>query len=145
MKQKLSQKSIDIINESAELVTANDTKITTRMYEILFSKYPHIKKLFANAPKDQYMKLAEALSAYAVNIKILDKLTPALEVIALKHVESNIRPGHYSMVGIALLEAMEDVLGERASVEFIDAWREVYKYISDVLIEMENKLYEKRS
>jgi len=137
----LSQKSIDIIKESAELITANDTRITTRMYELLFSKYPHVKELFVNAPQDQYMKLAESLSAYAVNIDRLHILKPGLEVIAMAHVEVNIRPGHYPMVGMALMEAIEDTLGKRASVEFLDAWREAYKHISDVLIDIEEKLY----
>ena len=141
MKQELSQKHIDIIKESAELITANDLEITSKMYEILFYKYPHLEMLFENAPDNQFMKLAEALSAYAINIDKIDKLTPALELIATKHVEVNIRPGHYSMVGMALIEAIEEVLGKKAPIGFIDAWREVYKYLSDILIEMENELY----
>ncbi|EDZ61451.1 putative globin [Sulfurimonas gotlandica GD1] len=139
--QELSQKHIDIIKESAELITANDLKITNKMYEILFYKYPHLEMLFENAPDNQFMKLAEALSLYAVNIDKIEKLIPALELIAIKHVEVNIRPGHYSMVGMALIEAIEEVLGKMAPIGFIDAWREVYKYVSDILIEMENKLY----
>ena len=138
---ELSQKHIEIIKESAGLITANDEKITTKMYEILFYKYPHLEILFDNAPDNQFMKLAEALSSYAVNIDKIEKLTPALELIAIKHVEVNIRPGYYSMVGMALIEAIEDVLGKMAPIGFIDAWREVYKYISDILIEMEDKLY----
>jgi hemoglobin-like flavoprotein len=139
--QELSQKHINIIKESAELITANDLAITSKMYEILFYKYPHLEMLFENAPDNQFMKLAEALSLYAVNIDKIEKLIPALELIAIKHVEVNIRPGHYSMVGMALIEAIEEVLGKMAPIGFIDAWREVYKYVSDILIEMENKLY----
>jgi nitric oxide dioxygenase len=141
LKQELSQKHVEIIKESAALITANDESITTKMYEILFYKYPHLEMLFENAPDNQLMKLAEALSLYAVNIENIDKLTPSLELIAVKHVEVNIRPGYYSMVEMALIEAMEDVLGKIAPIGFIDAWREVYKYISSVLIEMEDKLY----
>ncbi|WP_373003301.1 globin domain-containing protein [Sulfurimonas sp.] len=139
--QELSQKHIDIVKESAELITANDLEITNKMYEILFYKYPHLEMLFENAPNNHFVKLAEALSLYAVNIDKIEKLTPALELIAIKHVKVNIRPGHYSMVGMALIEAIEEVLDEIAPIGFIDAWREVYKYVSDILIEMENKLY----
>ena len=142
MKTTLSLESIKIIKSTAELVTSNDTKITKRMYDILFSKYPHVKKVFANAPEDQYMRLAEIISAYAVNIDKIERLKPALQVIAKIHVSSNIKAGHYPMIGMVLLQAMEEVLGSRASVEFMDAWREAYKYISDVLISMEKEMYE---
>ena len=144
MKTTLSLESINIIKSTAELVTSNDTKITKRMYEILFSKYPHVKKIFANAPEDQYMRLAEIISAYAVNIDKIERLKPALQVIAKIHVSSEIKSGHYPMIGMVLMQAMEETLGERASVAFMDAWREAYQVISKILIEMEKGLYQSR-
>jgi len=39
------------------------------------------------------------------------------------------------------MQAIEDVLGERAEIALIDAWREAYKHISWVLIEMEKEMY----
>jgi len=137
----LSQNSIDIIKNSAELITANDIAITQRMYELLFIKYPNLQELFKNAPDNQYMKLAEALSAYAINIEKLDVLKPALAVIARVHVKVNIKPSHYPVIGMVLMQAIEDILGERASIELIDAWREAYKHISFVLIEIEKEMY----
>jgi len=137
----LSLQSITIIKSTAELVTSNDIKITKRMYEILFSKYPHVKNLFKNAPEDQYMKLAEILSVYAVNIDKIDRLKPALEVIAKAHVEAKIQPAHYPMIGMVLLQAMEETLGEKATLEFMDAWREAYQVIGNILINMEKALY----
>jgi len=138
---KLSEETLDIITNSAELVSANDTKITKRMYILMFEKYPSFKLLFKDAPEDQYMRLAEIISAYAVNIKKIEKLKPALVVIAERHVRLKIKPGHYYKVGTVFIEAMEDVLGSQATLEFIDAWREAYKYLSDILIEMEKELY----
>ncbi len=144
MRKQLSLRAIQIVKSSAELITLNDTKITTRMYEILFSKYPKVKIIFKDAPQDQYMKLAEIISAYAVNIDILEKLEPALMVIAKAHVRLNIQPAQYPMIGMVLMQAMEEVLGEKATPEFMDAWREAYKSISYVLIEMEKELYLQR-
>ena len=142
MNNTLSQKSIDIIKNSAELITANDIAITQKMYHLLFSKYPNLEELFKNAPDNQYMKLAEALSAYAVNIEKLDVLRPALALIARTHVKVDIKPSHYPIIGIVLMQAIEETLGERASIELIDAWREAYKHISGVLINIEKEMYE---
>ena len=138
----LSTKSIQIVKESAELITSNDTKITKRMYDILFKKYPNFKIFFKDAPENQYMKLAEALSAYATNVEKLHILRPALSVIAREHVRVKIKPVQYPIIGMALIQAIEDVLGDTASLELIDAWREVYKHIANVLIEIEKEMYE---
>ena len=141
MTTELSSKTIQIINDTADIIVGKAPEITTKMYELLFLKYPQIKKLFENQPDNQFMVLAEALSLFAVNIKKLDKLKPALEVIAISHVEVNVKAGHYPMIGMVLLEAMEDVLKEKATVDFMDAWREAYQYLANVLIDMEAKMY----
>ena len=141
MRKEISQKSVDIIQKSANYITSNDTKISARMYEILFEKYPKLKVLFANSSNDQHMKLANAISSYAVNIDRIHVLFPALEVIAIAHARENIKPQHYPLVGMAFIQAIEDVLGDNASLELLDAWREVYQYIAEILIEMEAKLY----
>jgi len=137
----LSSQSINIIKNSAELITSNDTKITSRMYEILFLKYPHVQTLFKNAPADQYMRLAEILSAYAVNIDKLERLKPALMVIASTHVGVGIKAAHYPMIGMVLMQAIEDVLGEKATLMFMDAWREAYQIVASTLIKLEEEIY----
>jgi len=144
LNRSLSPQTIEIIKNSANLVTSNDILITKRMYEIMFSKYPHFKKQFNNTPEDQYMKLAEAISAYAMNIEKIERLKPALQIIAKIHVKRNVLPSQYFKVGGVLLEAMEEVLGDRASLEFLDAWREVYNYIAKILIDMESELCRKK-
>ena len=141
MSLPLSSHSVNIIKNTAELITSNDTKITSRMYEILFSKYPKVKSLFKDAPEDQYMRLAEILSAYAVNIEKIDRLKPALIVIAKRHTEVGIKAAHYPMIGMVLMQAIEDTLGEKATVVFMDAWREAYQVIAAILIDIEEEIY----
>jgi len=135
----LSDTTLNIISSSAELITSNDVKISKRMYEILFSKFPIMEKLFFNAPEDQHMRLAEALSIYAVNINKIEILKPALEVIVKRHATVNIKKSHYPMVGIALIQAIEDVLEEKATIELIDAWREAYQFLAHILMNMDKE------
>nr|WP_275715325.1 globin domain-containing protein [Sulfurimonas sp. SAG-AH-194-L11] len=111
-----------------------------KMYELLFLKYAELQKLFAHKSTDQYMRLAEALSAYAINIDMIERLRPALLVIAQTHADANVKPIHYPMVGMALIEAIESVLGDRATLEFIDAWREAYRFVANILIEMQQEI-----
>ena len=140
MKKELSKKSINIIHNSASLITEKNSEITFKMYEILFNKYPDLKELFKDAPEDQYMKLADALSAYAVNIDHISILKPALKTIANAHIQAGVKHSHYILVGKSLIIAMEDILGDTATPEFLDAWREAYIYLADTLLDMHNEL-----
>lgn len=137
----LSQKTIDIVKATAKLVAENSEAITTRMYEILFSTHPEVKELFKNADSDQHKKLASAVSAYAANIDNLGVLAKAVEKMASTHVRVKVLPEHYPLVGVSLLGAVKDVLGDAATDEVIEAWKEAYFFLADILIAREKELY----
>lgn len=137
----LSQSTIETVKATAPVVAENADRITTRMYEILFSEYPATKVLFANAAPDQHKKLAAAVGAYAANIDNLDVLSPALERIATSHVSLKVKPEHYPMVGISILGAIKDILGETATEDVLKAWEEAYFFLADTLIAREQELY----
>ena len=137
----LSQNTIDAVKASTPLIGANAEKITTRMYEILFSKYPETKPLFTNAQGDQHKKLAGAIAAFATNIDRLDALSGAVEKMATTHVATNVKPEHYPMVGDALVNAMADVLGDDFSDEYKVAWGEAYGFLGSILMGREAELY----
>lgn len=142
MNIELSNLTVNVIKQSATLVTSHAEVITSNMYTLLFKKYPHLEKLFENAPNNQNVILAEAISAYAMNIDKLHLFLPALEVIAYTHIRARIKAIHYPILGMIFIEALENTLGKKATLEFLDAWREAYKYLANVLINMEKEIYE---
>lgn len=137
----LSENTISIIKATAPAVGANAETITTTMYEILFTKNPELKELFKNAPADQHKKLATAVVAYATNIDNLSVLQGAVEKMAQTHVGALVKPEHYPIVGTALLEAVSKVLGDAATEEVLNAWKEAYFFLADILIGREKELY----
>ena len=140
----LSQNTIEIVKATAAPIAINAEAITTRMYEILFANYPETEMLFQNASPDQHKKLAGAVAAYAANIDNLAVLSKAVENMAQKHVKTMVKPEHYPMVGVSLLEAVKDVLGDAATDEVIEAWKEAYFFLADILIAREKELYAER-
>ena len=60
----LSQETVKAIKETVPLVREKAEEVTTRMYEILFTKYPQTKEMFVNAQSDQHKKLAGAITAF---------------------------------------------------------------------------------
>lgn len=140
----LSELTIKSIKETIPLVRENAEAVTTRMYEILFTKYPQTKELFANAQGDQHKKLAGAIAAFAANVDNLGALSGAVEKMATTHVETNVLPLHYPMVGDALITAMSDVLGDAFTQTYKDAWGEAYGFLGDILMKREQELYAQR-
>jgi len=137
----LSESTITTVKATIPVLRAHAVDITSRMYENLFEKYPHTRSLFGAAPEDQPNILAAAITAYAVNIDNLDSLSEAVSRMASAHVRTNVRPEHYPMVADALLSAMEDVLGEAATPEILNAWEEAYFFLAEILIEEERARY----
>lgn len=130
-----------IIKATAPVLKEKGEEITTTMYEILFGRNPELQELFKDAEPDQYKKLANAVYSYAANIDQLEVLGKGIETMAKAHVKTNIKPEHYPLVGSALLSAIEKVLGEAATEEIMNAWKEAYFFLADVLIKREEELY----
>ncbi|MCF6340931.1 MAG: globin domain-containing protein [Sulfurimonas sp.] len=138
---KTSVKSVDILYKTSGLIEKNSIEISKTMYILLFDLHPEFKVLFKNAPSDQHKLLAETMSSYAVNIKNIHILKPALEKIAKTHVNNGVKPYQYKIISHMLLLSYKVVLGDDATDELIDAWKEAIECVSDILIKLEKELY----
>ena len=137
----ISKQTIEIVKSTAPLLKDKGEDVTTRMYQILFSKYPETEVLFKNA-NNQPAKLATAITAYAANIDKLENLGDAVEVMAQRHVGVNVEIKHYPMVADALLTAMKEVLGADVVTDDVSAaWGEAYNFLADILKKREKELY----
>ncbi|UPT78586.1 globin domain-containing protein [Sulfurovum sp. XGS-02] len=137
----LSKKTIEICKGTAPLLVEYGEAIATRMYENLFTNYPQTRALFSEAPEEQNKKLAGVIIAYSANIDKLHVLSSTVDSMAKRHVKINVKPEHYPMVGESLLQAIKDVLGPVASDDIIEAWKEAYFFLGNILISRENDLY----
>jgi len=139
----LSPKTIEIVKATAPVVAKNAEAITSLMYEIMFTNYPEVEELFKNSEPDQHKKLAVAVGAYAANIDNLAVLDKAIEKMVNTHVRVKVQPEHYPIVGVSILEAIQKVLGDAATPEVIEAWKEAYFFLAEVLIAKEKEKYAK--
>jgi len=168
----LSQKSIDIVSATASAVAANGVQIVDTFYRNLFAEHPeceikfphshHItvrpdavlvpggscghhrvvaEKLEKSTGRQQHA-LLDSVVAYATNLEHLDRLGPTVERIAHKHVAFDVPPDMYPTIGVELLGAVKEVLGDAATDEVLDAWKEAYFFLADILIDAERKLRE---
>ncbi|SFJ10715.1 nitric oxide dioxygenase [Thermoflavimicrobium dichotomicum] len=144
MNSMLSPKTISIIKSTVPVLKEHGEKITTHFYQTMLAAHPELNNIFNQAHqklKDQPRALAESVYAAAANIDHLEKLLPAIEHIFHKHCSIGILPEHYPIVGKYLLQAIKDVLGDAATDEIIEAWREAYGVLADIFITKEKELY----
>lgn len=143
----LSEKTIRIVKEITPLVAANAETITTRFYERMFEANPEVKAFFNQAHQHsggQQRALAGAICAYFTHIDNPAVLMPAVELIAQKHCSLGIQSEHYPIVGSNLLAAIQDVMGEAATDEIIDAVAEAYGFLADLFIAREAAIYDEQ-
>ena len=90
---------------------------------------------------EQPKALAMAVLAAAQNIDNLEAILPAVQKMCRAHVNSNVRPEHYPIIGENLLAAIKEVLGDAASEEVLNAWKEAYEVIAKIFIQIEKDMY----
>lgn len=138
---ELSQKTIDTVKATIPVLEEHGLAITSKMYDILFEKYPETKALFSRSPDNQPEILFAAIAAYANHIDNIELIHEKVMYIADAHVKSHVLEEHYPMVGDAILMAMKDVLGEAATPEVLEAWEQAYLYLAEILLMNEKQLY----
>lgn len=140
----LSQKTIDIVKSTVPVLKEHGMEITTTFYKTMFKNNPEVKSMF-NMNKqesgEQPKALAMTILAAAQNIDNLEVLLPAVKKIGQIHVNTNVKPEHYPIVGRNLLLAIKEVLGDTATDEVLQAWSEAYEVISQVFIDVEKDIY----
>ena len=93
----------------------------------------------------QQIALAMAVLAYAENIANPAVLLPVIDRIGHKHVSSDIRPEQYQIVGNHLIASIQEVLGDAATPEIVDAWTAAYQQLAKLMAGHEANLYEDKT
>ncbi|WP_171046283.1 NO-inducible flavohemoprotein [Lentibacillus cibarius] len=144
MSLALDENKLEIVKSTAPVLKENSTDIGKRFYELLFEKVPELRNIFNQTNQKRGLQ-QEALvySVYAAgeNIDSLENIDELVERIAEKHVSLGVKPEQYPVVGEALIQAVQEILGDAATEEVLDAWRAAYDYIANLFIELEQKKY----
>lgn len=147
MIQPLHPNTAAIVKATIPALEAHGLEITKTMYAQLM-RDPAIAAMFNQTDQAngrQPHALAAAVLAYARNIDHPEKLEAALSLIVERHVAVMVKPEQYPVVGAALLGAIKTVLGDAATPQILEAWGDAYRFLADVLISRETKVYNERA
>jgi nitric oxide dioxygenase len=140
-----AQKSL--ITATVPILKEHGLLLTTHFYKRMFEHNPELKNIFNMGNQEssrQPTALAMAVLAYAENIANPMVLLPAVDRIGHKHASLNIRPEQYAIVGNHLIASIQEVLGEGATAEIVDAWTAAYSELAQLMSGHEANLYAKQ-
>lgn len=141
----LTPEQIALVKATVPVLREHGVALTTYFYARMLKGNPELRQVFNQGHQRagrQQEALAAAVLAYAENIEDPTPLLPAVSHIAGKHVSVGIRAEHYPIVGRHLLASIQEVLGEAATPELIEAWAAAYNQLAAILIGTESNLYE---
>lgn len=125
--------TIDVLSRSFSVVARDPEAFGELFYQKLFRIEPDLVPLFPNDLKKQGRKLVSTLGVVVAGLHDVDTLNPVLKDLARRHVGYGVERHHYAIVGKALIEALESVLGEDPNA--IQAWQGTYEAVASAMME----------
>lgn len=127
--------NVPLLRSSFGLVVSRSPQITTRFYEIFFSRYPQVVPMFSrNSPEKQQQMLTQALAAVVDHLEDAPWLVETLRGLGAQHVGYGVADEMYNWVGECLLAAMAEAAGDDWSPEIEAAWTDAYGAIAGIAI-----------
>ena len=127
---------IELLETSFQAIAPCGEEFVSTFYERLFTHFPQTRAFFVSTDmKEQRKKLLGALALVIQNLRKPEVLTSALQGLGQRHVAYGVRPEHYPIVGAVLLETFAELLGERWTSAYHDAWAEAYNVVCAIMLE----------
>jgi len=130
----MTPEQVTLVQSSFAKVAPMSEQAATLFYGRLFEIAPQVKPLFKNDMTEQGRKLMTTLGVVVNGLTRLEAVLPAASALAKKHVSYGVEPGHYTVVGEALLWTLEKGLGDDWTKDTAEAWTTAYTTLSGYMI-----------
>lgn len=131
----MTNKEIDLVKTSWAIVaTIDPVTVGGLFYNRLFEIAPQLKPMFRNPVPEQSKKLLAMINYVISKLDKLEDILDEVAKLAKRHVSYGVKPGHYTIVGEALLWTLEKGLGENWDSEVKEAWTICYQVLSTAMI-----------
>lgn len=127
---------IKIVKKTWRMLNGIDPKlIGDAFYSKLFTDHPSLRKLFPENMEQQYIKLVDMLTSIIIHLDKPQDISDDIASMAKRHIGYGVKPGHYEMVGNALLWTLEVALEKEWTEEVKEAWTTCYQSLTKAMLE----------
>ena len=130
----VSAQQIMLVRNSFALVHPSAPQAAELFYKNLFDINPALRLLFTGDMGQQGQKLMQMIGAAVGLLDRPDQLLPVLRQLGARHGGYGVQDSHYAEVGQALIQTLEQGLGEAFCPATRQAWLAVYDLISRTMI-----------
>lgn len=130
----LSSDEIDLLRTSFREISKSREDAAARFYDRLFEIAPETRSLFGGDMIEQRAKMMSTLGSIVAQIHAFEALAPMVSDLARRHVTYRVEPGHYALVGEALIGAIKETLGPRFTPDVESVWCRAYAALSQAMI-----------
>ncbi|HEX4340472.1 MAG TPA: globin domain-containing protein [Polyangiaceae bacterium] len=125
-----------LLRQSFDIVVEREPELTLRFYDVLFSRFPQAKSLFAGTTvKRQAEMLQGALVAVLEHLEDASWLVSTLGGLGQKHVAYGVTTEMYGWVGESLIATLAEAAGDAWTPELEGAWAEAYGAITGLMLD----------
>lgn len=115
-----------LLKESWLAVEDQADELAQEFYARLFVADPGLRELFPVEMTGQRSRFVQALVAVMQSVDEPERFDALLRALGRSHRRFHVEPQHYALVGTALLESLRSRAADQWSIEFDQAWRDVY-------------------
>lgn len=124
---------VELVQSSWAKVIPISQTASELFYARLFEIAPEVKPYFKGDIKEQGKKLMVMIGTAVNSLTHLEAVVPAIQAMAVRHVDYGVKPEDYDSVGTALLWTLEQGLGDDFTPEVKEAWAEVYGLVAGTM------------
>ena len=129
----MDARKVALVQNSFEKVATLGVQVAEIFYAELFAIDPSLRAMFPPDLTAQHKKLLSALAMVVRGLHTPEKILNAAESLAVKHLDYNVKPVHYTYVGNALLRTLKKGLGDEFTPELCDAWTDAFRMLARVM------------
>ncbi|GHN02952.1 hemoglobin [Cytophagales bacterium WSM2-2] len=134
MSFNLSERQINYLYDSWQLVNSDQDRIGKLFYERLFLLQPQMRVYFKTDNTSQISKFMSTLTLLITKLHSGRTVYNDIQHLAQRHASYGTRPEHYAIIGEVLLWALENSLKEKWNADTKSAWSVLYEKISESMI-----------
>ncbi|MDQ2089552.1 globin domain-containing protein [Marimonas arenosa] len=130
----LEPQQIDLIRESFDVLKKNPNRRSVEFYQAFFARAPEVKGMFREDLEGQGMRFLTTLSLIVGHLDRPEAIDSRLEELGHTHRAMGVTPEQFGPMGEALIEVLENALGEGFTAEARKAWEAGFAEISQFVI-----------
>jgi hemoglobin-like flavoprotein len=131
----VTPQQIELVQSSFRKVLPIRDQAGVLFYRHLFEIAPEVRPMFAEDVSGQAQKLMAMIAAAVAGLDDLDSLVPKVQELGRGHLAYGVKEEHYEPVGEALLQTLDQGLGDDFTPEVADAWTACYGLLAETMID----------